>query len=565
MKNKLLLAPIFVALSLTALPVAVSADTSKNTSTDQSSNQSLSAEFVYKFLVGEIAGQRGDIASASAIMYDLAKSSHDPRLADRATRAALYIKQVPAALKAATLWVELDPDSVEARQTLLQLLLATGKTSEMKPYLQKLLADDATRANSFLSIAGMLSRSQDKAGVYKLMQDLAKPYPTLPEAHFALAHAAWSNGKESIALAELKIADQYHPGWEIGALLQGQILQAKPEDALTFYRNFLQTYPNSQDVRLAFARALVNEKQLTEAKQQFDLLIQAKPDDPNIQVTLGLLSIQLEDSINAEACFKRALELGYKETDQLYFYLGQITEQTQREAEALQWYETITSDSRFYFETQVRIALLEGRKGQVDAGVKRLQGLAGLNSDQLGISIQTQANLLTQVNRNQEAYDILAQGVQALPSNSGLIYDYAMTAERLQHFDVMESELRKLILIKPDFAQAYNALGYTLADRNERLDEAQKLIEKALSLTPDDHFILDSMGWVEYRLGKLDKAVDFIRRAYEAQSDPEIAAHLGEVLWQQGKHDEALSTWEEALHEFPDNEALLNATKKFKQ
>jgi len=561
MKNKLLLAPIFVALSLAALPVAVSADTSKNASPDQS----LSAEFVYKFLVGEIAGQRGDIASASAIMYDLAKSSRDPRLADRATRAALYIKQVPAALKAATLWVELDPDSVEARQTLLQLLLATGKTSEMKPYLQKLLADDSTRANTFLSIAGMLSRSQDKAGVYKLMQDLAKPYPTLPEAHFALAHAAWSDGKESIALAELKLAEQYHPGWEIGALLQGQILQAKPEDALTFYRDFLQTYPNSQDVRLAFARALVNEKQLTEAKQQFDLLIQAKPDDPNIQVTLGLLSIQLEDSVNAEACFKRALELGYKESDQLYFYLGQITEQTQREAEALQWYEAITSDSRFYFETQVRIALLEGRKGQVDAGVKRLQGLPGLNSDQLGISIQTQANLLTQVNRNQEAYDILAQGVQSLPSNSGLIYDYAMTAERLQHFDVMESELRKLILIKPDFAQAYNALGYTLADRNERLDEAQKLIEKALSLTPDDHFILDSMGWVEYRLGKLDKAVDFIRRAYEAQSDPEIAAHLGEVLWQQGKHDEALSTWEEALHEFPDNEALLNATKKFKQ
>jgi tetratricopeptide (TPR) repeat protein len=561
MKNKLLLAPILVAFSLTALPLAAGAETNKSTGP----NQSLSAEFVYKFLIGEIAGQRGDIASASAIMYDLAKSSRDPRLADRATRAALYIKQIPAALKAATLWVELDPDSVEARQTLLQLLLATGKTADMKPYLQKLLADDATRANTFLSIAGLLSRSQDKPGVYNLMQDLAKPYPTLPEAHFALAHAAWSDGKESVALAELKTANQYRPGWEISALLQGQILQAQPEEALTFYREFLQSYPKSQDVRLAFARALVNEKQLTEAKEQFDLIIQAKPDDPNIQVTLGLLSIELEDPVTAEACFKRALELGYKETDQLYFYLGQITEQTKREAEALQWYDAITSDSRFYFETQVRVALIQGSKGQVDEAVKRLQGLPNLNADQLGISIQTQANLLSQANRNQEAYDILEQGVESLPSNSGLIYDYAMTAERLQRYDVMESELRKLILIKPDFAQAYNALGYTLADRNERLDEAQKLIEKALTLTPDDHFILDSMGWVEYRLGKLDKAVDYIRRAYAAQSDPEIAAHLGEVLWQQGKHDEAVSTWDEALHEFPDNEALINTAKKFKQ
>jgi tetratricopeptide (TPR) repeat protein len=387
----------------------------------------------------------------------------------------------------------------------------------------------------------------------------------LPEAHFALAHAAWSDGKESVALAELKTANQYRPGWEISALLQGQILQAQPEEALTFYREFLQSYPKSQDVRLAFARALVNEKQLTEAKEQFDLIIQAKPDDPNIQVTLGLLSIELEDPVTAEACFKRALELGYKETDQLYFYLGQITEQTKREAEALQWYDAITSDSRFYFETQVRVALIQGSKGQVDEAVKRLQGLPNLNADQLGISIQTQANLLSQANRNQEAYDILEQGVESLPSNSGLIYDYAMTAERLQRYDVMESELRKLILIKPDFAQAYNALGYTLADRNERLDEAQKLIEKALTLTPDDHFILDSMGWVEYRLGKLDKAVDYIRRAYAAQSDPEIAAHLGEVLWQQGKHDEAVSTWDEALHEFPDNEALINTAKKFKQ
>jgi tetratricopeptide (TPR) repeat protein len=546
---------------MASLPLMASAESGKTDSPETS----LSAEFVYKYLVGEIAGQRGDIASASAIMYDLAKSSRDARLADRATRSALYLKQLPAALRAATLWVELDPNSVEARQTLIQLLLASGKTSELRPYLQKLLADEATRGNTFLSIAGLLSRSQDKAGVFKLMQELAKPYPTLPEAHFAVAHAAWSDGKESIALAELKAADQYRPGWEIGALLHGQILQDKPGEAQIFYRDFLDSYPNSPDARLAYARLLVNDKQFSEAKQQFDLIIQAKPDDANVQVTLGLLNIQLEDMTAAEECFKRALELGYQETDQLDFYLGQIDEQTQREDEALQWYQAINGDSRFFFETQVKIALIEGNKGQVDDAIRRLQSVPNMSADQLGVSIQTQANILNQAGRPQEAYDLLEQGVQTLPSNSGIIYDHAMTAERLQHFDVMESELRKLILIKPDFAQAYNALGYTLADRNERLDEAQKLIEKALSLTPDDHFILDSMGWVQYRLGKLDKALDYVRRAYEVQSDPEIAAHLGEILWQQGKHDEALSTWEGALREFPDNEALINITKKFKQ
>jgi len=154
--------------------------------------------------------------------------------------------------------------------------------------------------------------------------------------------------------------------------------------------------------------------------------------------------------------------------------------------------------------------------------------------------------------------------MNTLPNTPELVYDHAMAAERLQRLDVMEKELRRLIQIKPDFAQAYNALGYSLADHNMRLDEARGLIEKALTLSPNDYFILDSMGWVQYRLGKLDKAADYLRRAYTVQTDPEIAAHLGEVLWQQGKHDEAVKTWEEALREHPDNESLLNTTKKFK-
>ena len=146
-----------------------------------------------------------------------------------------------------------------------------------------------------------------------------------------------------------------------------------------------------------------------------------------------------------------------------------------------------------------------------------------------------------------------------------MIYDFAMLAEKVQRFDVMEQQLRKLILLKPDFAQAYNALGYTLADRNERLDEAANLIEKALELSPNDHYILDSMGWVQYRMGMLEEAADYLRRAYSEQTDPEIAAHLGEVLWQQGKHAEAVKTWEEALRAHPDNEVLINTTKKFRQ
>jgi tetratricopeptide (TPR) repeat protein len=173
--------------------------------------------------------------------------------------------------------------------------------------------------------------------------------------------------------------------------------------------------------------------------------------------------------------------------------------------------------------------------------------------------------LLVQAKRPQEAFDLLRETVETLPNSPDLIYDYAMVAERVQRFDVMEHELNKLILLKPDMGHAYNALGYSLADRNERLDEAQTLIEKALALNPSDYFILDSMGWLKYRRGQLSQALDYLKRAYAVQPDPEIAAHLGEVLWQQGNREEAIKTWENALHEHPDNEVLLNTSKKFQK
>jgi Flp pilus assembly protein TadD len=193
-----------------------------------------------------------------------------------------------------------------------------------------------------------------------------------------------------------------------------------------------------------------------------------------------------------------------------------------------------------------------------------LDDLEGMNNEQLALVLQAEASLLGQAKRYDEAYDLLDKAVQTLPSSPEIIYDYAMAAERLNRLDVTERELRKLIKIKPDFAQAYNALGYSLADRNVKLEEARTLIEKALTLSPNDHFILDSMGWVEYRLGKLEQAVDYLRRAYTTQTDPEIAAHLGEVLWKQGNQDEAKQILEEALRTHPDSEVLINTTKKFK-
>jgi tetratricopeptide (TPR) repeat protein len=525
----------------------------------------LTSEFVYKYLLGEFAGQRGDIGLASNLFLELAKSSRDPRLAERAAKAAIYGKQPRIALQAVSLWAELDPSSIEAKQASTQLLVSSGNLTEAKPHLQKLLTKEDTRANGFLYLNSLLAGHPDKQQVLKLVQELAVPYPQLPEAHFTIAHAAWRAGDDTLAIRELQKAEALRPGWEIGALLHGEILLAKsPADTVSFYRGFLERNPNASEVRLAMARLLVNQKRFDEAKVEFMNLVEASNGNPEVMVVVALLSLQAGNYAEAESYLQQALKADFKDKEQLYLYLGQIAEKQKQDQQALEWYRQVEPGER-YLDAQFNIAGIIARTQTPDAAIALLDGLQDLSLDQMAGVAQAKASLLNQARRHQEAYDVLEKAIATYPNTPEIIYDYAMTAERLQRLDVMESELRKLIQMRPDFAPAYNALGYTLADRNIKLDEAQQLIEKALALRPDDHYILDSMGWVHYRRGNLDKAADFLKRAYTTQTDPEIAAHLGEVLWKQGKFDEALQTWDEALKEYPENEVLVNTTRKFKK
>jgi tetratricopeptide (TPR) repeat protein len=524
----------------------------------------LTSEFVYKYLVGEVAGQRGDIALASALFYDLAKSSRDPRMAERATRAAAYGNLQQQAISSASLWAELDPESTEAQQAISQMLLGSGNLNDAQPYLKKLLAEEETRASGFMYLNSALARYPDKETALKLVQELAKPYPNLAEAHLTVAHSAWIAGKDELALKELKIAEGLRPDWELAAMLHGEILQQKSQDeAIAFYRRFTDQHPDANDTRLAYAKLLVNKQQLKEARVQFEKLSKVAKDNPDMAIVVGLLAGQLGDFAQADTYFQQALERGFKDPEQVYIYLGQSAEKQNKDEQALSWYRRVEG-GELYFDAQLRVASVLAHQNKLDEARALLHSIPDLDSEQQAGAIQMEAHLLAQAKRYDEAYAMLENAVNTLPNTPDIIYDYAMMAEKVQRFDVMEQQLRKLIQLKPDFAQAYNALGYTLADRNERLGEATKLIEKALALSPNDYYILDSMGWVQYRLGKLDKAADYLRRAYTAQTDPEIAAHLGEVLWQQGNRDEAIKTWDEALRKHPDNEALLNTTKKFR-
>jgi tetratricopeptide (TPR) repeat protein len=554
-----------VCLSLMALSMSsCAAELKPATSHPATAVPKLTSDFIYKYLVGEVAGQRGDLATSGSIFYDLARENRDPRLAERAAKIAAQANMGSLAMPAAKLWSELDPASTEAQQAVTEIMIATGKISAAEPYLAKLLQKEETRAGGFLYLNVLLSRNPDKAGTLRLVQSLAKPYPKMAEAQFAIGQAAWSAGQNDLALASLEQAGKLKPGWHIAALLQGQILFDKsPQASLEFHQRYLNQYPDANDIRINLVKLLVSQKQYAAAKKQYPLILKNANNSPEVTAVVGLLAFQSSDYAAAEGYFTQALAADFKDVDQIYLYLGLSAEKQQHDEAALNWYHKVLPGQR-YLEAQLNIANVIARTQSVDIAIEKLDALEDLNTEQQILVIQSQAVLLSKAKRHQDAFDLLGKAVQNLPNTPDLIYDYALAAERILNFEVMVAELRKVMQAKPDFAAAYNALGYSYADRNIKLDEAISLIEKALSITPNDHFALDSLGWAHYRKGNLDKAIAYLQQAYASSADPEIAAHLGEALWQKGQREAALNLWRDALTANPGNEVLLAVSNKFK-
>ncbi|MDT7849581.1 tetratricopeptide repeat protein [Methylophilus sp. VKM B-3414] len=522
------------------------------------------AEFVYKYLLGEVAAQRGEFVLAGQLFLDLAKQTRDPLLAERATQAATIARTPQLALPSAELWSELAPDSIPAAQTASQLLIANGNLEKAIPQIQKVLANENIRANAFMELNSLMVRITDKTSVLKTIQQLAKPYPKLAEAHFAISQAAYFAHDESLMKAELKQASKLRPGWEPPAQIYGQMLMEKDvQKGMAFYRDFLKTYPESDQIRLSLARALLLQKNTTEAKVEFTKLLERHQNNPDMNVIVGLLALDAKEYTFADRYLEHALEVGFKEPNKVYFNLGRSAIEQKDDARALQWFDKIT-DGEQYLAARMAAAGIIARRDGVDAAITMLDNVDGLTPEQQALVIQNQALMLSQAKRGDEAYTLLEKAAKTFPESPELQYDYALSAERKGKYDIMEDTLTRVIKMKPDFAAAYNALGYSYADRNIKLIEAKSLIETATKLSPEDHYIMDSLGWVYFRLGDLSRATEELRRAYAIQQDPEIAAHLAEVLWKQGQREEAQRILDQALSANPGNEILVAVAQKLK-
>ncbi len=527
-------------------------------------NVELSEELLFKMMLAEVAMQRGQAHIAVQAYLELARETRDPRIAQRAAEVAWNARFTAAALEAAGIWLQTDPDSAQARQIIAALLVNQAQLAEAQPHLEKWLAADRNNVGaSFLQLNSLLSRHKDKAAVFKMMQALAKPYPNVPEARLAVAQAAWNADEQQASLEEARAALKLKPDWELAALFVAQVLQRRSDDeAARFLAEYLQSHPKARDVRLNYARMLVNVKNNAEARKQFELLVAEYPQNADIAMAVALLAIQASDYDAAEVQLKRVLELDYKEPDVARYYLGQLNEERKRFDEALKWYAEVTQGDQ-YVNAQSRYAGILSRQGKLPEARRHLQQATARDSEQRVQFTQAEAQLLRDANDYQSAYDLLGRALEQMPNYPDLLYDHAMAAEKVNRIDVLEGNLKQLIKLRPDHAHAYNALGYTLADRNQRIEEAYGLIETALKLAPEDPFIMDSMGWVLYRMGRNQEGLGYLEKAFKVRPDAEIAAHLGEVLWATGRRDQARKVWTDALKDQPKNELLQSTLKRF--
>jgi len=558
--------PKTIRLIIAAAALSVAGCAALAQTKDIPSSSDLSEPMLYEFLLGEIALQRGDTGLAAQTFLDLARRTRDPRVARRAVEVANQARMPELALEAARTWQELDPGSSQALQVVAALLVANKRAEEALPYLEKLLAAEGVNLeNGFMQLNRLLAANPDKAANLRVVRRLASKYPQLPQAHFAIAQAAAAAGDDKAAVTAIRQAAALRPDWELAALLEAQILQrTSPTAAAKVLGDFVAKNPNSREARLNYARLLVLDKRLPEARKQFEAVLAASPGNTEVIYAVGLLAFQLKDFEVAEENMKRLLTLGYRDADNVRYLLGQIAEEQKLWPQAVQWYERITEGDQL-IPARMRTANAIAKQGKLDEARNFLKQVAAENPDEAPQLTVAEAQLLREANRNQDAFQVLSEALKKDPDQPELLYDYALTAEKLERFDLLESNLRKLIEVRPDHAHAYNALGYSFADRNTRLPEARKLIEHALELAPDDYFIMDSLGWVLYREGDLKGAAEQLRRAYNGRPDAEIGAHLGEVLWVMGERDEAGRVWQESLKASPDNETLQKTIKRLKR
>ncbi|MDD0810440.1 tetratricopeptide repeat protein [Curvibacter sp. RS43] len=539
-------------------------------------NSSLDAQLFYEILLGEMNAKGNEAATGFALLLDSARRTNDARLFQRAMEVALQARSGESALQAAQNWRLAQPDSREANRYVLQILIALNRINDTAEPLQRELAMTplAQKPQALATIVQIYSRVGDRAQAARLVEEaLAKELvdPAVGvDAWMVVGQMRLAAGRKPLALDAARKALMLKPGAEAPIRLALELMDPQLPAAEAMIKQYLSTYARP-DLRTAYARALISDQRYAEAQQQLEKATHDRADLPEAWLILGALQAEQNQQAAGQRSLERYLKLVAQQPEdearqrgesQAYLSLALLAEKRQDTEAAQGWLNKVSSPA-LQATTKARQASILAQQGRVEEGLKLLQSLPTSTPAEARSRLMAEVQLLRGQKQFEAAFQLLDKALVDFPDDADLLYDQAMLADKLQRYDVMEKLLRTIIEQQPDNQNAYNALGYSFAERGVRLPEARELVNKALSLAPNDPFISDSLAWVEFKAGNLNEAIRILEKAFRSKPDPEIAAHLGEVLWVAGQKSRAQSVWKEGLALSKDNESLLETLRRF--
>ena len=534
---------------------------------------------VLGILAAEFSLQNGDLLTAASTYYEVAKRTQDAKVAERAVELLMRGRRIDDAKEIVALWQISDAQSVRPHQVALALAL-TSQDEPRAVNAVKRIAElpEAVRLDAMMDVARQLAQYRDRDFAVKLASVFTERYPKLAESQYALAVASTgtANSRLGEALIAIDRALAIKPNWPQAVAVKSRLLLGKAVlaktpvaeaggDAVALLEAGIAANPEARELRLLLGRTLFDLEKFVAARKAFLALAEdGKDDAEEMRLAATLASFQGQDWDVAEKEFSEALAAERGEPQAILYYLARISESKKRWSEAADRFALVPRGDR-YWESQLRVAGAMAQDQRLLQAMSHLRALKPSTPVERLTLAQTESTLWREAGDNVKAFAALDAALLIEPDNADLLYDSAMLAERIDRLDEAEKRLRRVIALQPDRAHAHNALGYSFADRNINLDEARTLVEKAHSLSPDDPAILDSMGWVAFRQNRLKDAEGFLRRAFDKFKDGEIAAHLGEVLWVQGRKDDAKAVWHAQLKTQPDSDILKKTIARFEK
>ena len=528
------------------------------------SHYDAAGDALYKLLAAEIAGHRGDIPFMLDSYIEVARETRNAGVAERAVGVSALAGANERAIEAARLWSEIDPSSIEAIQARASLLIRIGDLDGAVERLEDIVKASPDSPREGLSrISTLLAKEQNRHAAIAAMKRLVTKREDDPAAQFALAFLLTQIGRLDEASKIFDRAFELDPDNAQTAIISARVRQSlnDAEGALDLLAEYLDRVPDSTTVRMTYARVLSDSGHIERARAEFERIVANDPGNDDARYALGLTLMQMNQLNEAAQQFEK-LTSNRQWRDTAHYHLAQIAQSQQRIDDAIAFYQRVRRGEH-RLSAQLKAAVLLAERGDLESARRHLHRLRGADIDELMRIYLTEAELLVDAGRPDDAMAVYDASIEELFAHSDLLFARAMLAEKIGRLDIFERDMRDILSREPNNADALNTLGYVLADRTDRYKEAYEFIRRAFDLKPNTHYIVDSMGWILHRMGRHREALDQLRRAMSIFPDPEIAAHLGEVLWVLGEKDEAREVWNAALETAPNDELLLNVIKRF--